>query len=99
MRIRAGSGPGARVPAGTAMTRFVSVDSHKPASGPGLRDLFAAADDIATRWKSAEAVLEIDWSAEARYGRICPGPFEPTDADIARFRTRHDEIARLDEEE
>ena len=116
-----------RVPAGTAIARFVGVDAYEAAGGPVLRDLFAdeyengvwledpklltelamqkltaAADELSTRWKWAEAVLEVDWSATARYGRIQPEPGEPTVAettDIERLRTRHDEIATLEEHE
>ena len=116
-----------RVPAGTAIARFVGVDAYEAAGGPVLRDLFAdeyengvwledpkllnelatakltaAAAELATRWKWAEAVLEADWSATARYGRIQPQPSEPTDeesAEIERLRTRHDEIATLEEHE
>ena len=64
--------------------------------------LAAAAAELATRWKWAEAVVEVDWSATARYGRIRPQPSEPTDAETAeieRLRTRHDEIATLEEHE
>ena len=116
-----------RVPAGTAIARFVGVDAYEAAGGPVLRDLFAdeyengvwledpklltelatakltaAADELATRWKWAEAVLEADWSATARYGRIRPQRSEPTDAESAeleRLRTRHDALCNLDEED
>ncbi len=116
-----------RVPAGTAVARFVGVDAYEAAGGPVLRDLFAdehehgvwledavlleklamaklqaAADELSTRWKWAEAVVEVDWSATARYGRIHPEPGEPTDeekADIEKLRTRHDELVNLDEED
>ena len=116
-----------RVPAGTAIARFVGVDAYEAAGGPVLRDLFAdeyengvwledpkllnelatakltaAAAELSTRWKWAEAVLEADWSVTARYGRIHPQPSEPTDeesAEIERLRTRHDEIATMEEHE
>ena len=116
-----------RVPAGTAMARFVGVDAYEAAGGPVLRDLFAdehengvwledpkllnelaqkkltaAADELATRWKWAEAVPEVDWSATARYGRIHPEPGEPTDAETAeieRLRNRHDALATMEEHE
>ena len=114
-----------RVPAGTAIARYVGVDIYEAAGGPVLRDLFAnehensvwledpkllgelamkkltaAADEFSTRWKWAEAVPEVDWSATARYGRIHPVPGDPTDAEkseIERLRTRHDELANLEE--
>ena len=116
-----------RVPAGTAIARFVGVEAYEAAGGPVLRDLFAdehengvwledpvlleklaadklqaAADELSTRWKWAEAVPEVDWNATARYGRIHPEPGEPTDAEkaeIEKLRTRHDELADLDEED
>ena len=64
--------------------------------------LTAAAGELATRWKWAEAMVEADWSATARYGRIRPQRSEPTDAESAeleRLRTRHDELCNLDEED
>ena len=117
----------ARVPAGSAMGRFVGVEAYEAAGGAVLRDLFAdehengvwledpvllgdlavkkltaAADELSTRWKWAEAMPEADWSATARFGRIHPESGEPTDAEkaeIERLRTRHDELANLDEED
>ena len=116
-----------RVPAGSAMARFVGVDAYEAAGGPVLRDLFAdehengvwlenpallielatkkleaAADELSTRWKWAEAMADVDWSATARFGRIHPEPGEPTDAEkaeIERLRTRHDELANMDDDE
>ena len=64
--------------------------------------LTAAAGELATRWRWAEAMLEADWSATACYGRIHPQPSEETDAEsaeIERLRTRHDEIATMEEHE
>ena len=116
-----------RVPAGSAMARFVGVDAYEAAGGPVLRDLFAdehengvwlenpallielatknleaAADELSTRWKWAEAMADVDWSATARFGRIHPEPGEPTDAEkaeIERLRTRHDELANMDDDD
>ena len=116
-----------RVPAGSAMARYVGVDAYEAAGGPVLRDLFAdehengvwledpallndlamkkltgIADELATRWKWAEAMVHADWSATARYGRIHPEPAQPTTeetAEIEKLRTRHDELANLDEDE
>ena len=78
-----------RVPAGSAMARFVGVDAYEAAGGPALRDLFAdehengvwledpallndlamkklqgAADELATRWKWAESVPEVDCTSK-----------------------------------
>ena len=116
-----------RVPAGSAMARYVGVDAYEAAGGQVLRDLFAdehengvwledpaflnelatkkltgIADELATRWKWAEAVPDLDWTAIARYGRINPVPGEPTDeetAEIEKLRTRHDELATLDDDD
>ena len=115
-----------RVPAGSAVARFVGVDDYEAAGGAVLHDLFAdehengvwledpkllgelavkkltaAADELSTRWKWAEAMTDVDWSATARFGRIHPEPGEPTDAEkaeIERLRTRHDELATMDDD-
>ena len=115
-----------RVPAGSAMARYVGVADYEAAGGRVLRDLFAdehengvwleapallnelaikkltaAADELATRWKWAEAMAEVDWSATARYGRIHPEPGQPTaeeTAEIEKLRLRHDELATMDED-
>ena len=67
-----------------------------------MTKLTAAADELATRWKWADAMPEVDWSATARFGRIQPEPGEPTaaeNAEIEKLRTRHDELATMDEDE
>ena len=115
-----------RVPAGSAMARYVGVENYEAAGGRVLRDLFAdehengvwledpallnelaikkltaAADELATRWKWAEAMAEVDWSASARFGRIHPEPGQPTaeeTAEIEKLRLRHDELATMDED-
>ena len=66
-----------------------------------MKRLQAAADELSTRWKWAEAMADVDWSATARFGRIHPEPTEPTDAEkaeIEKLRTRHDELANMDED-
>ncbi|MCY4440692.1 MAG: ParB N-terminal domain-containing protein [Deltaproteobacteria bacterium] len=116
-----------RIPANSAMARFVGVDAYEAAGGPVLRDLFAAEDqsgiwlddpvllqklamekldetvkELATRWRWATAVPEVDWTSLARYGRIQPEPAAPTDeetAELERLRTREDELANLDEDD
>ena len=63
--------------------------------------LQVAADELATRWKWAEARLDVEWSDLARFGRVRPTPAEPTDeekAEIERLHTRHDELVNLDED-
>ena len=70
-----------------------------------LRDLAAAkleaaAEELRTRWRWAEARIELDWNTTARFGRVHPQPGEPTPeerAEIERLRTRHDELVALDE--
>ena len=67
-----------------------------------LARLQVAADELATRWKWAEARLDVDWSDLARFGRVHPTPAEPTDeekAEIEKLHVRHDELVNLDEDE
>ena len=63
--------------------------------------LQAAADELATRWKWAVAMIEVEWSDIARYGRIEPQPGTPTDeeqAEIAKLEARQAELAELDDD-
>ena len=67
-----------------------------------LDRLQVAADELATRWKWAEARLDVNWSDLARFGRVHPTPAEPTDeekAEIERLHVRHDELVNMDEDE
>ena len=67
-----------------------------------MDSLRAAARELETRWKWAEARLDVDWSATAAFGRVRPQPAEPTDeekAEIERLRTRNDELANMDDED
>ena len=62
--------------------------------------LQAAADELATRWKWATAMIEVDWNDTARHGRIEPQRADPSDeerAEIDRLQTRHDELVNLDD--
>ena len=66
-----------------------------------MDNLQAAARELETRWKWAEARLDVDWSATAAFGRVRPQPAEPTDeekAEIERLRTRNDELANMDDD-
>ena len=66
-----------------------------------MKKLQAAADELSTRWKWAEPMVDVDWSATARFGRIHPEAAEPTDvekAEIEKLRTRHDDLANMDED-
>ena len=66
-----------------------------------MKRLQAAADELSTRWKWAKPMADVDWSATARFGRIHPEPAEPTDAEkaeIEKLRTRHDELANMDDD-
>ena len=63
-----------------------------------MDSLQAATRELETRWKWAEARLEVDWSATAAFGRVRPQPAEPKDeekAEIERLRTRNDELANM----
>ena len=63
--------------------------------------LQAAADELATRWKWADARIEVNWSDLARFGRVHPTPGETTDeekAEIERLHVRHDELVNMDED-
>ena len=64
--------------------------------------LQAAADELATRWKWAEARIDVDWTDIARFGRVRPQPGEPTDeekAEIERLQSRNDELANMDDDD
>ena len=66
------------------------------------KSLQATADELATRWKWAEARLDVDWTDIARFGRIHPQPAQPTGeekAESERLRNRHDELTEMDDAE
>ena len=67
-----------------------------------MEKLDETAKDLATRWRWATAVPEVDWTELARYGRIQPEPATPTaeqTAELERLRSREDELCELDEDE
>ena len=67
-----------------------------------MDSLQVASRELKTRWKWAEARLDVDWSATAAFGRVRPQPAKPTDeekAEIERLRTRNDELANMDDED
>ena len=67
-----------------------------------MDSLQVAARELETRWKWAEARLDVDWTTTAAFGRVRPQPAEPTDeekAEIERLRTRNDELANMDDED
>ena len=66
-----------------------------------MDSLQVAARELETRWKWAEARLDVDWNTTASFGRVRPQPAEPTDgekAEIERLRTRNDELANMDDD-
>ena len=66
-----------------------------------MDSLQVAARELKTRWKWAEARLDVDWSATASFGRVRPQPAQPTDgekAEIERLRTRNDELSNMDDD-
>ena len=97
--------------AGGPVLRDLFADEHE--NGVWLEDpallmklaldrLQVAADELATRWKWAEARIDVDWSDLARFGRVHPTPAEPTDeekAEIEKLHVRHDELVNMDEDE
>ena len=97
--------------AGGAVTRDLFADEDDNGvwlDDPALLDklatakLEAAADQIRPEWKWAEARLDMDWSAIARFGRIVSTPATPTEeerAELERFEVREDEMTNLDGEE
>ena len=97
--------------AGGAVLRDLFADEYE--NGVWLEDpklltelatqrLAAVAAELSTHWKWAEAMVEVDWSATARYGRIHSQRCEPTDAETAeieRLRARQDETTTLERHE
>ena len=64
-----------------------------------LQRLRGAADALEGHWKWAEAVLDADWGATARFGRVHPAPALPTGAERAeldRLEARLDALAQKD---
>ena len=64
-----------------------------------LQRLRVAAGELEGHWKWAEAVLDADWGATARFGRVHPAPALPTGAERAeldRLEARLDALAQQD---
>ena len=64
-----------------------------------MQRLRVAANELEGRWKWAEPVLDADWGATARFGRVHPAPALPTEAERAeldRLEARRDELAQQD---
>ena len=97
--------------AGGAVTRDLFADEDDNGvwlDDPELLDklatakLEAAANDLRPDWKWAEARIDMDWSAIARFGRIVSTPAIPTEeerAELERLEVREDEMTNLDDEE
>jgi len=97
--------------AGGAVLRDLFADQHE--NGVWLEDrtllaelattkLRTVADELAQRWKWAEAVLDTDWSTTAQYGRVHPVPSEATDeeaTEMQRIEARQHELADLDDDQ
>ena len=59
-------------------------------------------DELASRWKWAMSMVEVDWNTTARYGRVYTEPAAPTaeeQVELERLRIRHDELANLDDDD
>ena len=64
--------------------------------------LQAAADELATRWKWATPMIDVEWGDTARHGRIEPQPVDRTpeeEAEIGQLEARQAELAELDDDE
>ncbi len=97
--------------AGGSVLRDLFADQHE--NGVWLEDrallaelattkLRAVADELAQRWKWAEAVLDTDWSTTAQYGHVHPVPSQPTPeeaVELERLAERHDVLASLDDDD
>ncbi len=67
-----------------------------------MKKLTAAADELATKWKWALPMLEVDWNATYQYGRIEPEPGKPTakeESDLASINARMDELSDIPDDE
>ena len=96
--------------AGGVVLRDLFADEHE--NGVWLEDpallmqlardrLQVAADELATRWKWAEARVDVNWPDLARFGRVHPNQAQPTDeekAEIERLQSRHDELVNMDDD-
>ena len=97
--------------AGGPVIRDLFADEHE--NGVWLEDpallnklandrLTIAANELATRWKWAEARIDINWQDLARFGRVEPQAAKPTDQEAAEIDTlniRHDELCNMDDDE
>ena len=66
-----------------------------------MENLRVFEDELATRWKWATAMVEVDWNTTARYGRIYPEPAERTpeeQAEIEKLEARQGVLAELDDD-
>ena len=97
--------------AGGQVLRDLFADEHENGvwfEDPALLETLAteklrtAADELATRWKWAVPMIEVEWRDAARYGRIEPQPAERTPeeaAETAKLEARQEELAELDDGE
>ena len=63
-----------------------------------LEKLAVVANELATRWKWAEAQLDADWNTAAQYARVHADPAEPTaeeQARLDRLNTRERELSEI----
>ena len=92
--------------AGGATTRDLFADEDDNGvwlDDPALLDklatakLEAAAGEVRSEWKWAEARIEVDWSAIARFGRMVSTPATPHGGGTRRTRTARDPRGRADQ--
>ena len=66
-----------------------------------MEKLRAFKDELATRWKWAMSMVEVDWNTTALYGRTYPEPAERTpeeQAEIEKLEARQGVLAELDDD-
>ena len=67
-----------------------------------MAKLQAAADELATRWKWATPMIDVEWGDTARHGRIEPQPAQRTpeeETEIGKLEARQAELAEIDDHE
>ena len=67
-----------------------------------MKKLTSAADELATKWKWALPLLEVDWTSAYEFGQIKPQPGKATakeEADLGHINARMDELSEVPDED